>query len=530
MLAEGPDASGYSVAVGADGTVAVAGSNTTSATDMKAASTAAFVDVFAPDGAPAWSQTVPALGGTSSATGVAVGDDGSVYLSGTTTGSVGAQLPHGASDEFIQGFNAKGTDTFTRQFGSSGTNTSAGLAYDPATDALYTAGLENGHAVVRSFALNGTAPPTPTATRDLGVADSVVGIGVQNGQVAVAGNVSAGTLNGLTVNQAFTGQADAFVANLTTDLTPSASDSVTYLGTAGATEQATGFAFAGGQGYVTGTIAGDPQSIASPGATEGFLTSIDAGTGAISYSTRLAGANGQAAPMSIAVGTTGASALDLLGLPEGTINAPTSNLIVANTPIKAGDSFYIRTSPGGGQTAISISANDTLDTLATKINLALASQGTATVVPSGSGGKLEISSADASSYIELDSQPAVQDPFAKSSGTDVLAALGLSTGIIRTVKTVQNGLTDPTQLRDYGLMLPATLSIDSAANAQAASTALTAAMYAVQQAYQDLVNPPTLASEAAAKAQGSAGTVPTYLTNEIANYQAGLDRLLGNSG
>ena len=30
-----------------------------------------------------------------------------------------------------------------------------------------------------------------------------------------------------------------------------------------------------------------------------------------------------------------------------------------------------------------------------------------------------------------------------------------------------------------------------------------------------------------AKAQSSGGGVPTYLTNEIANYQAGLNRLLG---
>ena len=35
--------------------------------------------------------------------------------------------------------------------------------------------------------------------------------------------------------------------------------------------------------------------------------------------------------------------------------------------------------------------------------------------------------------------------------------------------------------------------------------------------------------EAAAKAQSSGGTVPTYLTNELANYQAGLNRLMSGS-
>jgi hypothetical protein len=527
MLGEGPEATGYSLAVGADGTVAVGGSNTTLATDITAAKTSAFVQVFAPDGTPSWGQSVPAMGGTAKATGIAIGADGSVYLSGETTGSVGGQIPHGATDEFIQGFAANGAATFTRQFGSSGTNASAGLAYDQATNALYTAGLENGHAVVRSFALNGAAPPTQTATRDLGVADAVVGVGVQNGQVAVAGNVGASSLgNAGTVTQAFAGQADAFVANLSTSLAPAADDTVAYLGAAGATEKATAFAFAGGQGYVTGTVANDPQTLVGSGATEGFVAAVAAGTGAITYSTKFAGANGQAAPTSITVGTTGASALDLLGLPEGAINGAMSDLIVANTPIKAGDGFYVRTTPGGAQTAVTITAKDTLATLADKINTALHGEGTAKVMPTGNGSQLEISSAGAGSFIELDSQSTFLDPLHKGSGTDVLAALGLSSGVIRTVKTVQNGLADPTQLRDYALNLPSVLSLGTPAQAKAAVSALTAAIYTVQGAYQTLTNPPTLASEAAAKASASSGSVPAYLTNEIANYQAGLNRLL----
>jgi hypothetical protein len=488
------------------------------------------VQVFAPDGAPSWSQAVPALGGTSTAAGVAIGSDGAVYLSGSTTGSVGDQTPHGASDEFIQGFKADGTATFTQQFGSSGENSSAGITYDAATNALYTAGLESGHAVVRSFTLNGASKPDPTAVRDLGFADTVVGIGVQNGQVAVAGDVSAPGINAGTVAQAFAGESDAFVANLTTSLTPAASDSVTYLGTAGAKETATGFAFSGGQSYLTGTVSGDPQSVAAGNATEGFVASVAAGTGAVTYSTRLAGANGQAAPTSIAVGATGASALDLLGLPEGTIDSAMSDLIVANTSIKAGQSFYVRTSPNGVQIPITITATDTLATLATKIGNAVSYQGTVQVLPSGSGSKLMITAASGDSYIELDSRSAIQDPTQTTSNTDVLAALGLSSGIIRAVKTVQNGLTDPTQLRDYGLSLPSALSIGTAAQAQAAASALSSAMYQVQQAYQDLVNPPTLASEAAAQSQSSSGSVPAYLTNEIANYQAGLDRLTGGGG
>jgi hypothetical protein len=527
VLPQGPDATGYSLAVGPDGQVAVAGTDTAPAASGSSAKSTAFVQVFAADGSPSWSQSVPALGGTSSAAGVTIGADGSVYLSGTTTGSVGDQIPHGDSDEFIQGFKPDGTATFTTQFGSAGDNSSAGLAYDSTTNSLYSAGLENGHAVVRSFSLNGAAKPTATAVRDLGSASSVVGIGVANGQVSVAGNVIAPTLNAGTVAQAFTGTGDAFVANLTTGLTPADSDNVAYLGVAGATETATGFSFAGGQAYVTGTVSGDPHTLAASGATEGFVTGVDAGTGATTYSTRLAGANGQDAPTSIAASASGASALDLLGLPDGSIDPDRSNLIVANTSIKAGDSFYIRTSASGAQTPVTITATDTITTLANKINNALGYQGTATVETSSSGDRISIVAASTSSYIELNSQSSVSNPVQSGDGTDVLAALGLQDGILRKVKTVQNGLTDPTQARDYALNLPSGLSIGSAAQAQAASTSLQSAMATIQQAYQDLVNPPTLASEAASKAQGSSGAVPAYLTAEISNYQAGLARLTG---
>jgi hypothetical protein len=203
--------------------------------------------------------------------------------------------------------------------------------------------------------------------------------------------------------------------------------------------------------------------------------------------------------------------------------------VVANTAIQAGDSFYLRTSPGGAQTKVTVTAKDTISTLSQKITLALAGAGTATVAPSLGGSELEIKPQSADSYIELDSRPDTLDPTTKAPAGDVLAALGLKAGVIRQVKTVDNGLTDPAQLREYGLQLPAGLDISTASEAQAAVSALMAAMGKVQQAYQDLATPPTLASEAAAKAGSAAGAVPAYLTSELANYQAGLQRLMGGS-
>jgi hypothetical protein len=532
VLSDGSDSSGYSLAVNTDGTVAVTGSNTTAASTSSsgvptAASTTAFVQVFKPTGAPSWSATIPASGGTSTASGVTFGANGAVYVSGTTTGSVGGQATQGSSDEFIQGFTAAGVSTFTTQYGAAGgESTSSGIVYDSANNTIYTAGSENAQAVVRSFAVNGNNRPTAVATRDLGNATGVVGIGLTGGQIVVGGNAIGATIHAGTVAQAYKGVQDGFVASISTSLAASSTDSVTYTGLSGATETATAMTTAGGQAYLTGSIANDPNSLSMPNATEGFVAGVNASGGGQSFTSTFTGAGGQAAPTAIAASATGTSVLNQLGLPAGQINAAGSTLITANTPIKAGDSFYIRTAAGGPQTTITVSATDTLATLATKINSALGSSGTATVNALGATSTLTITPSNGA-YIELDSTPANAGlASVTNNSTDVLASLGLTSGVIRTTQTI-NGLTDPSQLREYALNLVSSLNVSSTASAQTAANALQAALGVIQQAYQDLVSPPTLASEAAAKAQ--TGTAPKYLTNEIANYQAGLNRLLGTT-
>jgi hypothetical protein len=301
------------------------------------------------------------------------------------------------------------------------------------------------------------------------------------------------------------------------------------MGLSGATQIATAMTVAGGQAYLTGTILNDPSSLASVGATEGFVAGVDVSSGAVSYTNRFSAAGGQASPTAIAVSTTGTSVLNQLGLPAGAINAAGSTLITANTPIKAGDAFYVRTQPGGPQTSVVVTATDTLTTLAKKLNAALGSAGKATVLALGSTSKLSITPTNTDSFIQLDSSPAGAGlASVTSNSTDVLASLGLSAGVLRTVRTI-NGLTDPSQLREYGLNLTAGLNVSTQSLAKQATINLQAAMATVKQAYQDLASPPTLASEAAAKAQ--TGSAPKYLTNQIANYQAGLNRLLsGSSG
>ncbi len=163
------------------------------------------------------------------------------------------------------------------------------------------------------------------------------------------------------------------------------------------------------------------------------------------------------------------------------------------------------------------------------MNFALGGQGSAKAVKVGPTSQISITPNDGG-FIELDSQLAASDtPFTLQGaiGVDVLAALGLSSGVVRKVNTI-NGLTDVKQMRQYGLNLPSNLSLSSTDNAQQAANAIQSAMYAVKKAYQELVTPPTMASEQAAKTSSDPGSVPTYLTNQIANYSAGLQRLMAN--
>jgi hypothetical protein len=80
----------------------------------------------------------------------------------------------------------------------------------------------------------------------------------------------------------------------------------------------------------------------------------------------------------------------------------------------------------------------------------------------------------------------------------------------------------------YGLGLDPTLNLGSSAAITHAMAQITAAMSVLKQAYQNLKTAATPANVLALqKAQASQGKAPAYLTSEISNYQAALNRLTG---
>ena len=526
-------ASGYAIAIDANGDVAVAGSVTgalgTSASDAgktgDVADTAdSFVTVFDKDGQELWTQRRGARA-ADEATSVSFGADGLVYIGGRARSAITGGVALGGWDGYVQAFKAGEpyptagitvAATATTQFGTGGDDSVDAMTIDGSN--LYTAGVENGRAVVRHFILDAAGAPTLASTRDLGtITGEIRGVAVSGGQVILTGTSRDSGLSAGTVTSAHSGGKDVFIATLSGDLTASFADRMTWYGGAGE-DSAADVKVHDGKVWITGVADRDPVA-KDTDPTRGYLVRIDPSSGVVEYERTWSGDGSQARPLTLAVASGGASVLDRLGLPQGEIDQSDSKRLVDATSLRVGDRFYVSPADGGRPVSVTIAAKDTLATLARKIEIAsngklkvtVASEGGAVTGKDGeitttTGGfqRLSIMARDGKSG-------AVLTP--GETGRDALAGLGLSSGYI--------GASAGDDVRKtFGLDLPGNLRLGDAAAAKTAGERIQAAMKAVRDAYRAL-NPANNASA------GAKGPVPAYLTNQLANYQAALARLGG---
>ena len=526
-------ASGYAIAIDADGDVAVAGSvtgalNTSAADAGKTGAVAdvadSFVTVFDKEGQELWSQRRGARA-ADEATSVGFGPDGTVYIAGRAKSAVTGGAAVGGWDGYVQAFKAGepyptagivAKATATSQFGSVSDDSVDAMTVDGLN--LYTAGVENGRAVVRHFTLDAEGVPTLASTRDLGeISGEISGVAVSGGQVVVTGASRDSGLSAGTVTTAHSGGKDVFVATLSGDLTAGVGDRMTWYGGAG-DDSAADVKIHNGKVWITGVADRDPAADETD-PTRGYLVRLDPLTGAVEYERTWSGDGDQASPLTLAVASGGASVLDRLGLPAGEIDQSDSKRLVDATSLRVGDRFYISPADGGRSVAVTIAAKDTLATLARKIEIA--SNGKLKVTVASEGGSVtgkdgEITTTTGGfqrlSIMARDGKSgAVLTP--GETGRDALAGLGLSSGYI--------GATAGDDVRKtFGLGLPGDLRLGDAALAKTAGERIQAAMKAVRDAYRSL--DPAASASAAAN-----GPVPAYLSNQLANYQAALARLGG---
>ena len=218
----------------------------------------------------------------------------------------------------------------------------------------------------------------------------------------------------------------------------------------------------------------------------------------------------------------GDSVLNRLGLPNGAIAYADSRAINQRSSVRAGDHFFISVD-GGRQRRIEIGPNETMRSLTFKLNAVMLFNGSADVRRSGAGDMLR-----------LTPKPGVTiELTAGADGRDALSGLGLPSGAITGKASLLARSDDATSDAPavFALELPDYMSITDRGSAQAAYEALSAAQSKIQRAWRDLTQDPALKEMLKGPANGKrGGTVPGYLTAQIANYQSGLDRLMGGGG
>jgi hypothetical protein len=513
-LGAGDTASGYALAVSADGSrVAVAGAasgvlqGTVAPLDATVANT--FVTVFDDAGEEQWTQRRGALQGDQPS-GVAFGADGSVYVTGKAFSAMLGAAGLGGSDGYLEGFTAAGAANFTVQFGGAGQDLASGLAVDGSS--VYVAGVENGHGVIRQYDLQPAGAPTLSGVRDLGdlQGGNIAGVAVDgSGAVIVAGSTRNGLLDAGNIGTIYGPGKNAFVAALQPGLAGSPSDAISFFQDGGDTT-VSGLSVTAGKVYVAGQAAHPPT--ANSGGLDsqvGFAMQIDPASGAVGWLSRIPGADDLSSPTSIAVDATGASVLDQLGLPQGQIDYASSKLLTSISSLRAGDEFSIRSGSSSHGNKVVIAADDTLQSLATKILRASSFSLTATVLPLNGTDQLKLAPINPRTQVQLVSGPA---------GQDVLGALGLAEGVLNKPQTSSAAKPKP----NFSLLLSSTLNLQDDADVKAAQKALASSMNTLKSAYTLLSSPPKPKT-------GAGGKVPAYLTAQIANYQAALNRLTGGA-
>ena len=518
-------ASGYAISVSDDGRVAVAGSVIGALEPGVSGAVAnvadSFVTVFDAKGVEQWTQRRGAKA-ADEATAVSFGADGRIYVAGRSQSAMSGATASGGWDGYVQAFSEtqlhalapiKAVATGVSQFGTAGDDSVQAMTVDG--DKLYTAGIENGRMVVRRFQIDATGSPTLLSSRDLGSASGgeISGLSVVNGQIILAGATRNGALDIGQINTAHAGGMDAFVAVISDDLTASAADRLTYHGGAG-DDSAADVKIVDGKVWLTG-VSDRPIGAKATDPTSGYLARLDPLTGAVEWKQTWTGADGQAAPTTIAVASGGASVLDKLGLPQGEIPQSDSKRLVDATALRAGDRFYV-SSPTGRSVAVTIDAKDTLQTLARKIETASGRSLKVTIktdmdyttgmdgdtkVTAGGVQRLSIAFADGRAGATLR---------AGEAGRDALAGLGLTPGYIGPKSD---------DLKTFGLDLPKSLNLRDAAAVKNAHDKLGTALVTLRAAYRAL-----LPESDKPKVTGEA---PAYLQAQLANYQAALARLTG---
>lgn len=449
---------------------------------------------------------------------VTVATDGTIYVAGQAASGFGdtAHLG-GGTDGYLRAIDSSGKTLSTTRLGGAGEESVSALAMSDDGN-LLIASQEDGVGVIRKFDTGNLAGGAvwEQSLGDLG-SGRIGDIAVDGTNIYIAGSANAGFAPSAPVNAYSGGERDAFLVKLS-DGASATVDYTTFLGS-DADETANAITLDGSKVYLAGKTTGSLPGQTLIGERDAFAASFNASDGSFVWATQISGRNGISEATGVSIVAGGDSILDTLGLPAGTITYSDSRVVTDRTAAREGDHFFLSVD-GGRRQKITIDSDDTMRSLTFKINGALLLDGSADVRRASKGDALRIVPKEGST-IEL---------FAGGEGRDLLKALSMEPGSI--VKKVS--LLDKDKTADapalFSMDLPTGMNLSDKDTAKTAFDAISHAMTIIQRAYRDLTTPAAL-KNLLNNDQGPGkrgGTVPAYLTKQLANYNAGLDRLGGS--
>jgi hypothetical protein len=304
LLGSSGDDQALALTTGLDGSIYVSG-YTSGALDgqTNSGSNDAFVTKYSADGTKAWTKL---LGSSREDEGDALttGLDGSIYVSGLTGGALDGQTYSGNLDAFLTKYSADGTKVWTKLLGSNGTDWARALTTG-LDGSIYVGGFTNGAIDGQTnsgnwdaFLTKYSADGTKAWTNLLGAIEGDYAEALTTG---LDGSiyVSGATRNALD-GQTNSGGVDAFLTKYSADGTKAWTKLLGSSGNDGAYALTTGL---DGSIYVSGYTYGALDGQTNSGGSDAFLTkySVD-GTKAW---TKLLGSSGDEFPIALTTGLDG---------------------------------------------------------------------------------------------------------------------------------------------------------------------------------------------------------------------------------
>ncbi len=501
VLGSSEKASGLALATDSSGNVAIAGKivDRLSSTAIGGGDDT-FVTKYDPDGHEVFTrQIAPVVDDQGNA--LAFGADGSLYVAGQTSGAMSSTITHGgATDAYLMKLTSSGGLDYVRQFGGTGSDAATALAVDGNGDVILGT-VEDGVGKVRKLlSTDGTSDPVWEMSLGSLGQGHLASIAVESGAVYVGGATDNAALTAggqATIANAHSGGTDGFVMKIADAGSTASASFVSYVGTS-TSDSAAGLAVNNGEIYLAGSTSGNLGGGTAPTVTNGYVVKLDA-TGARVWTHQYESTAGAASARSLALDAQGASVLDELGLPRGTISFDQTRLIADSASVRAGDYFFVKVN-GGDARKITVSATDTMRGFVTRINAALTLKGEAVLTRSGGDG-IRIT-ANEGSVIEL---------VRGSGGFDALAGLGLEPGKLDNTKDTQISGAKAKDINVFALGLSGDATIGDKTRAQTLSLQLTQAMEAIKNAYRTLTTPVR-----------KTGTQNANAQRLLANYQSAL--------